>query len=161
MKYRIVLTDEYIEKGYDLYWRTEYLNTKLHTNDLVNNLVSIKIVGVVERIQNCLLENDITLMMYEGILFTEYVDENSGMEVSIPENKVVFTSLDILFFMFKVEFFKLCLQFANKALEAMEVFGLKEKGIVDDKWEQEIKDLIPKIETKVKEVIEKYGEEES
>jgi hypothetical protein len=93
------------------------------------------------------IDDRITCAGDEGILY-------------IPVDKVVLSEYEDSILFSKVEFFKLCLQFAHKALEAMEVFNLKEKGIVDKKWEEEIKELIPKIEDKVKDVIEKYGDDE-
>ncbi|SFD54363.1 hypothetical protein SAMN05518672_102366 [Chitinophaga sp. CF118] len=41
------------------------------------------------------------------------------------------------------EFYELSLQIAEKALEAMTIFELKEKGKVDDKWEEDIRKYIP------------------
>jgi len=64
-------------------------------------------------------------------------------DISIPENQVLLgtfvgdTFLDIL------DFYDLCLQLVQTALEAVEVFQLKEKGIVDAQWIQQMQDFIP------------------
>ncbi|SFD54315.1 hypothetical protein SAMN05518672_102364 [Chitinophaga sp. CF118] len=47
------------------------------------------------------------------------------------------------------EFYELSLQIAEKALEAMTVFQLKEKGKVDDKWEDDIRKCIPLLKEKL------------
>ncbi len=43
------------------------------------------------------------------------------------------------------EFYKLCLQLVEKSLEAVELYDLKGKGVVDDKWVKEMQEMTPKI----------------
>ena len=50
----------------------------------------------------------------------------------------------------KRDFFELTLDFAYKALEAVKILDLKNKGFVDDAWVLGIKDAIPHLEAKFK-----------
>lgn len=67
-------------------------------------------------------------------------------DISIPENQVLLETFVGSSFLDIFDFYSLCLQFTQKALEAVNVFKLKEKGIVDDQWIQQIQSFISTLE---------------
>ena len=60
--------------------------------------------------------------------------------------------LDTITLLTKAEFFDIVLQLAKKALEAVTIFHLKEKGLVDDVWISKVKAAIPQLKAKLKNI---------
>lgn len=48
------------------------------------------------------------------------------------------------------EFYSLCLQFAEKALDALDVFEMKKQDLINDDWIERIKKTIPKLKERSK-----------
>lgn len=84
---------------------------------------------------------------YSGFNFGPIVEEGKVwlegglVEIYVMDAKTILT---------KREFFELALEFANKAIEAVDILDLKGKGIVDDAWILRIKEAIPQLEAKLK-----------
>lgn len=84
---------------------------------------------------------------YSGFNFGPIVEagkvwlEDGLVEIYVMEAKTILTKRD---------FFELALEFANKALEAVTLLDLKNRGFVDDAWVLGIKEAIPTLEAKLK-----------
>ncbi len=70
------------------------------------------------------------------------IDED---DYSIPENQVLLSTYTGHTFLSLLDFYNLCLQLVEKSLEAVELYDLKGKGVVDDKWVKEMQEMTPKI----------------
>jgi len=68
----------------------------------------------------------------------------------IGEDEALFGTMFSLTYISKRDLFKLTLEFAQKALEAVEHFNLYNRKLVSLEWIAEIKSMIPELELKVK-----------
>jgi hypothetical protein len=115
--------------------------------DPISILTSIKIDKYPDFLQNMTQEKDYSGMEYSWILFGEV--RNDENEIFVPKNKVGFAIFEDITLIDKKDFFGICLNFAEKAIEAVDLLKLKEKQFVDNCWIEKIKDLIPLIKNKI------------
>lgn len=112
---------------------------------------SIKTKNIINFFENVINEKDYSEMEYSWVIFGE--DKNDEGEIVIPKNMVGFSIFDDRTIISKVDFFQLCLQMAEKAIEAVNVFKLKEEKIINEEWIANIKDVIPLLQKKIKTLI--------
>ena len=84
---------------------------------------------------------------YSGFSFGPVIDEG---KVWVEEGAVELYILDTKTTLTRKEFFETILQLAQKALEAVSEFHLKEKDFVDEVWIEQVKKMIPQLEAKLK-----------
>lgn len=84
---------------------------------------------------------------YSGFSFGPVEDEGRMM---VEPGHVQLYIMDTDTILTQREFFELALQLVNKALEAVDVFQLKEKKVVDNKWIEKVKSYIPALQAKLK-----------
>lgn len=111
-------------------------------------LVSAKIKDIplfLERV----VEEDCFSYEYSGFCFGPITEgektllEKGLVEVYVMDTKTIISNAVM---------FDISLQLAHRAIEAVEVFHLKEKGLVDDTWIEKVKHSIPQLETKLKNI---------
>lgn len=150
MEYEIKLTNKYIEKNELFFFDLLKNEEPLKYGDYVKNILSYpSLISLPEYLNNFIKELDYDISEYSSIIFGEL--KNDEGRILIPSGMVGFSIFDDRTLISKLEFYTLCLQMANKSLEAVNLFNLKEKNIVDDNWIISIKNLIPMIEEKIKE----------
>jgi hypothetical protein len=144
MNYNIGLNPEFKEKEklFNVLINDEVLNT---FNPI--GIMSMDISKVPFFLKNALKERDYDIIDYSRISFGEYEFDN---EILVPEGMVSFSIFDDRTLLFKKEFYILCLELATKSLEAVEKFNLKQKNEVDNNFIEEIKNIIPQLEEKIK-----------
>ncbi|MFN7911682.1 MAG: hypothetical protein ACK5QC_07635 [Bacteroidota bacterium] len=149
MEYQIKLTDKFFKKNELFFFEVVKNGESLKYGDYVSNILSYPtLISLPEYLKNFINELDYDISEYSSIMFGE--DRNDEGEIVIPKNMVGFSIFEDRTLISKSEFYNLCLQMANIALEAAEMFNLKNRNIVDDNWIGSIKDLVPKIEEKIK-----------
>jgi hypothetical protein len=84
---------------------------------------------------------------YSGFSFGPVIDEGRTI-VESGYVKLYILNTDTI--LTEREFFEVTLQLANKALEAVDQFQLKEKKIIDNNWIEKVKLFIPALQTKIK-----------
>ncbi|MGZ4054944.1 MAG: hypothetical protein ACXVPU_16600 [Bacteroidia bacterium] len=146
MNYKIILTDVYLKKGIDSFFSIEKDGKPLSPENLVGNLVIVPLNKMPLFFESILDEKDFSHVEYSWILFGEV--RNDDNEIFVPKGQVGFSVFEEITLIDKKDFFHLCVEFAEKAIEAVNVFDLKDRKIVDDEWIIKINELIPKLKKK-------------
>ncbi|HET6226688.1 MAG TPA: hypothetical protein VFF27_10435 [Bacteroidia bacterium] len=115
-------------------------------NEGIGVLSSVKIKDIPSFLEDAINEKGLQ-EEYSGYHFGPVTE---GEKILVPKGLVNVFIMDTNTILTKDEFYDTVLQIARKALEAVDVFHLKDKGIVDDFWTGRIKHAIPKLEAKLK-----------
>ena len=111
-------------------------------------LVSVEVKDIPSFIENAIAEKGLQ-EEYAGYSFGPVTE---GEKIWVEAGMVETFILDTITLLTKAEFFDIILQLAKKALEAVTIFHLKEKGLVDDVWISKVKAAIPQLEAKLKNI---------
>jgi len=144
MSYNIVLNPKY--KGTDKLFNVLIDGEKL-SNFNPLGIICMEIKKIPSFLNTVIAEKDFDIIDYSRISFGEY--EFDG-EILVPKGMVSFSVFDDRVLLPKNEFFDLCLQLAYKSLEGVDEYNLKQKNIIDEKWMEAVKIIIPQLEEKIK-----------
>lgn len=106
--------------------------------------------------------SNIPAFLTSSITEKGYDYNNSGMSFGpvtdgdielASKDSVMFYVMDVTAVVSKLEFFLLLKELSQKALEAVDLFDLKARGLVDDKWVQDVKELLPALEEKIQQYV--------
>jgi hypothetical protein len=109
-------------------------------------LASIKIKDIPSFLEDAIKEKGLQ-EEYSGYHFGPVTE---GENILLPKGMVNVFIMDTNTIITEREFYDTVLQIARKALEAVDVFQLREKGLVNDFWIGRIKHAIPQLENKFK-----------
>ena len=151
MEYELVLTDKYIngKSKYNILFEIKRIDDCWIDSsfDLIGLLPGIWIQNYPSFLNNCVREWDYSQIEYSYLIFGEDIDDD-GL-INVPLNYVGFSVMEDISLIDKNRFFKLVLQFAEKAIEGVEKFKLLDREIVDNNWIESIIGVIPQIKLKV------------
>jgi hypothetical protein len=147
MNYKIILEDRSQKLGIPYYWRISKNGNPLEYEDLTDIFLSRKSVSYIPVLLNNYCKEVNCYANEEAILFGEAFNDLG--ELIVPKFMVGFSLFIYITLLNIKDFYILCLDFAEKAIAAVRMFGLKEKEIVNDEWIESIKKLIPKIKEKI------------
>ena len=146
-KYLITLNDQYMEKfsiPFDIcYSNGEEID---FNNEGIGLIPSVEIKNIPDYLYSMIEEKSFH-REESGIFFGPITE---GNEIIVEKGSVDVHIMDTSTIISKKEFFEILLQMAHKALEAVDVFQLKEKRLVDHWWIDRVKYAIPQIEAKLK-----------
>lgn len=148
MKYKLIITDEYLKKGIPKIFRLEKVNGEdFEGNEgLLRNLSSIYINNIPSFLESTILEKDFSQMEGSGIVFGEVLYSEN---FHVPKNKVGFFVLEDLYLINKMEYIELVLLFCREAIKAEEKFKFLEKKIIDTNWLNVINDSISELKKRI------------
>jgi hypothetical protein len=149
MDYRILITDKYLKQSLERIFDIERKDNEPidFYHNLIGYIPSRKVKDFPHFLTEVINEGGIDYNS-SGFCFGPITEgekvwlEKGLVEIYVMKDKTILSAKD---------FFELALEFANKALEAVVILGLKEKRIVDDTWIRTIEDSIPKLQAKLNE----------